>query len=248
MKKRFLFILPALLLSGCVVEGTYNYDNSEKFKEYVEPLTIQQEGVTYTKLNVGWLSGEVDITEGDAFTVKETNVNEKSEYLPLYYFIDGETVNLQYCKSGTASNKTNNNSKKLEITIPSSVDYINLDLVSAVYKVDALDVKELSFDVVSGVGTVNINTAEEVKLNSVSGGLDFKLKDSTGLKTIDIDMVSGNVQLYFDGVRGYDLKFDTVSGSVSKDFVTPEDESLEKFKINFDSVSGTLLIRKIQKD
>ena len=246
MKNKLLFILPVMMLTACHIEG-YHYDNASKYSEFNGSITFQ-EGVTINTLNVGWLSGEVIISEGETFTVTEVNLNEKVEYLPLYYYIDGSTVNLQYCKNGMSSNKTKNNKKKLEVTIPSSVDYIDLNLVSAVYTVNVSDMKDMRFDVVSGSGSVVVNKVETVNLNSVSGNFNLKIKDTSDLKTIDLDLVSGNVNLMVDGVKGYELKFDTVSGNVVKDFATPSDETLPKFKINFDSVSGALYIGKLEQN
>lgn len=246
MKSKLLFLLgaAALILPGCHIVTDYEYDEADKYSEYVAPMDFVSETGEFNKLSVGWLSGDISIIEGDAFHVEETNLG--GNYLPLYYYVKGSEVKLQYCKSGIKDIETNSTKKKLEITIPHSLTSIELDIISANYAIEADELKDIKVDIVSGNGEITLNSLETLDSNGVSGSVTLHLNSSLALKSIDIDVVSGNGNLYFDGVRGYDLSFSSISGKVKKEFEEGEDTSLSKFSIKYDSVSGNLLIGKNQ--
>ena len=127
-----------------------------------------------------------------------------------------------------------------------SVANFKIDIVSANYSIEADHIDELDLDVVSGNGTITTHNAKDIEMDTVSGNISLDIANSSLLNKIDIDSVSGNTDLYLDGNRGYTLDFDTVSGKFTKDFVDGTDTSLNRFMINFDSVSGDLHIHKKQ--
>jgi len=244
-KLLFLSLISLLIIPSCTIESNYQYEEADKYSEYSEPLDFDNETLSFKKLTVGWLSGTVNIVEGEDFHVQESN--ENGEYYPLYYYQKDDELKIQFCKSGLKTVVTDNIKKTLEITIPQSIDYIDLNLVASTYNVSATTLKDLNVNIVSGSGEIRLNSLENFSFNGVSGNITLKLASTLELKNITIEIVSGNANLYLSPIRGYILDFSSVSGSVNKEFIEGNDTSLNKFKIKYESVSGNLNICSIEE-
>ncbi|MCR5348123.1 MAG: DUF4097 domain-containing protein [Bacilli bacterium] len=249
MKKRWIPCVAALawLASGCagvivVHVGDYTYDHADQYKEYTNPLVWVTQG-NITSMHIGWLSGQINVKVGENFFIEEYNA--KGNYLPLYYWVQDTSISIQYCASGTKGGKLENSEKTLDVTIPSTFGKLDIDAVSASYSIKAENLGELNVDSVSGDGEVNVQTIEKARMDSVSGSFSLTCFDSSKIMNIRTDSVSGNTDLTFDGKRGYDLDYDTVSGKKTWDFVDGSDPTLSRFSIDVNSVSGNLAIHKL---
>ena len=243
MKKAYIlfpFLLP--LVSCSISISDYWYDDADQYNEYTAPLGIHVDDASILTLDVDWIAGDILIKEGEDtdLLIEEENAG-KGEYLPLYYRGLGTEVEIRYAKSGS---RVSNSKKKLEITIPSSVEKIEMDVVSSNVVIEAGSLNEISLDTVSGEAKFSVSSLRDFSWDSTSGNLELEVADSTLLNEIELDTVSGNADLTFDGKRGYNLKFDTISGSLTKEFEQDVDASLGKFSIDCDSVSGNLSIHK----
>ena len=125
---------------------------------------------------------EISIVKGLEFTIKEEALKGK-KYLPLYYRLDGLTVDIQYCKNETSYEDLKGVSKKIEITIPMSVANFKIDIVSANYSIEADHVDELDLDVVSGNGTITTHNAKDIEMDTVSGNINLDIANSLLLKS-----------------------------------------------------------------
>lgn len=244
-KLPFLLSLPFFLTTGCSFVPTYRYDNASSYAEYSNPIDLGAESSGIHKLDFHWVSGAVVISHGESFKVYEDQYLGDS-YLPLYYRVEGETFHLEYCKTETRNSDLKDVIKYVEITIPTSVKELSLSITSANYVVTADSLSKFSILSVSGSGYLHANSIENIAVNSVSGSFALELADSSSLSDIHANMVSGATELYFDGKKGYNLKFTSVSGNVTKLFTEGSDSSLDEFAIDFNSVSGNLLIAKLE--
>lgn len=248
MKKFFLFLFSAFFLFGCTyhnVLGTYSYENADKYVKYEEPLGIDIfDGKTFNSLVINWIAGEVEIKDGETFSIKEEQI--KGDYHPLFWSDYSQDFIIQYVENNTPNADINNHSKKLIITTPKELfKNLKLDFVSAKFTVEKEHVDLLDIDTVSGDGNVTLQTAQNIKIDSVSSNIDLTIKSSLDLASIEIDQVSGDSTLNLDDSRGYNLDFDTVSGNVKQEFYKGSNESLTNFDIEVDTVSGNLNIKKI---
>lgn len=245
MFKKVLLSLSLLLaLTGCTVHtNNYNYSNSGSYTEFKDTVIFDNPN-QFTSINIDWIDGIININEagGDQLLLSE---NSRSGNLPLYYLTSNGTLDIKYCKSGTSYQEIDKAYKVLELLIPSSITKIKIDMVSTNVNMTGKDFNKIDIDSVSGEINLNIRSVEDVDVDGISADFTLSLGDSTSLNKIDMDTVSGNHTLYLDGKKGYNLNFDTVSGKLTKEFIDGSDSSLGKFNIDFDSVSGDLLIAKL---
>jgi len=125
-----------------------------------------------------------------------------------------------------------------------NVQTANFDLISGSVDLSASECEKIEIDAVSGLATVRLASVKTVAFDTVSGDLDLTVEDSSALQKIDFDSTDGNLTVKLDGAKGFDLSFDTVSGSKDLAFTEGSSGDEEKFKIDFDSVSGNLTVSK----
>ena len=241
MKKIILPLLFMFALIGCtsVTFNGYHYPNADAYSKYEDKVYIDSD---IKNLDIDWIAGEITIQCGYSFTISEENTGRN--YLPLYYYQnDHSGVEIKYCKSNTTNSDLNDTSKKLVVTVPSELEKINLKTISANYTIEIEHANEINIDSISGNGVLKINTLDSATIKSISGKIDCTIEDSTYLNKIDINTLSGRTDLYFDGLKGYSLTFESISGEVNKEF--DEDISADKFAINFKSISSNLNIHKL---
>ena len=241
-KKKSLLGALLLSLTSCSY-NTYNYKDSNLYTEYSSPLTLES---TVKYLNISWVSGNVEIIEGDNFVLTEKN--EKGDYLPLYYYIDNSTLNVHYVKNGTYKNVYKDMDKKLIITVPQNVlREIKLDTVASTYSINYKDLEKFELDTVSGIGSLSIDTIKYIDISSVSGNINCTIKDTSKTEEIKVKSTSGNTFLTLDDTRGYDLDYSSLSGNVIQEFKEPTNKLLDEYKINVEVLSGNVIIKKYQK-
>lgn len=241
--KAFLALLAVIPLCGCKIifeDVEYTYNNADQYVEYKEAVVIDNSDMSSIIIN--WVSGNITLVQKDeplSFSEKDNNEN----YLPLYYRQFATGVEIEYIKSGTKSSDYSTTSKELEVVIPLTCKDIKINAVSANSVLHLQNVDELLIDTVSGGSDVEANQLKTTSFDSVSGNLKLTVADTSILSGIDIDSVSGDATLYVEPSRGYQLSFESVSGTVNKNF---EKTDSNPYSISFDSVSGNLAINEKQ--
>ena len=229
-------------LCGCNAEyGEYTYDKADQYVEYKEPVTIDNNDLS--SLIIHWVRGNVSVVQKDeplSFTEKTT----KGEYLPLYYREFNTGVEIEFVKSGTKNSAYNDTVKELVVVVPLTYTDIYINTVSASSDLYLQKLNELEVKTVSGNCKAEINQIKTACLATVSGNLDLSIADASILDSIQIDSVSGDGHLLLDSSRGYQLSFDTVSGTAEKNF---EKTDSNPYNVFFTSISGNLTIDEKQK-
>lgn len=255
LKKTLCTVVPlcaALLLTGCHINfsltGTkVSYPNAEKYQ--AGDVKINE---TVDELCIHWISGGVELlaSESDTVRVRETGA-PADEALKLHYWLDGSTLHVEPCASGT--NYPGTLSKTLTVMLPERrMDLISVDGVSCNIEITALEAKTVSIDTVSGAAELKgCTVTDELKMDSTSGALTAYLRGT--LDAVDFDSVSGAAKIEAEEIMRVD--FDTTSGamelnlerepetlnhsSTSGDLslTLPEDAN---FELEFDTVSGSL--------
>ncbi len=95
----------------------------------------------------------------------------------------------------------------------------------------------------SGKVRVTVKNAQAIEANTTSGEIDLAIGGAENLEKIDADSVSGSVRIALAENKGFDLGFDTVSGSTDNDFAMKNGQYGDgSIKINVNTVSGSLKI------
>ena len=232
--KRFLPLLLIPFLSGChVVPNTYNYNDADKYVAYTASTQITNQ---ITDLEINYVSGSVTVEKGEQFKIEES----QHDY-PCYYWNNTETkkFTVQFVQNGLdLDNKTFTN-KHLTITVPENLKTFSLNLISARFEVN-----EFKINTVSGTGRAILGSNKKTDINTVSGNVNLKVISTLEEENINIESVSGDIILVLDERRGFNLRFDSISGEPTNEFGEPTNPDLSKFSINMDSISGDLSIYK----
>lgn len=217
------------------------------------------------KLHIEWVSGNVTVKTADQHNV--TFRVDGDSALPFSYQLSGNELDLRY-PADNALWKPAWGSKNLTVTVPQSwyARETNIDVVSAVVEVDGLSTEELKLDTTSGpinasglccdqivASTVSGNvslegTAEELKLDTTSGRCQAELDER--VREIELDSVSGELELILPESLGFEAEVDTVSGSFRSDIPTTASSKgvytcgNGECGISVDTVSGSISIQK----
>ena len=217
------------------------------------------------KLHIEWVSGNVTLKTADQHNV--TFRVDGDSALPFSHQLSGNELDLRY-PADNALWKPAWGSKNLTVTVPQSwyARETNIDVVSAVVEVDGLSTEELKLDTTSGpinasglccdqivASTVSGNvslegTAEELKLDTTSGRCQAELDER--VREIELDSVSGELELILPESLGFEAEVDTVSGSFRSDIPTTASSKgvytcgNGECGISVDTVSGSISIQK----
>lgn len=215
--KKILFtavpLCATLLLAGCniniSVTGTrVNYPNAEKYRAGETKIND-----TVNEVRIHWISGEVEVfAAGDKGARIEESGAPADEALKLRYWLDGDTLHIQPCASGTVYPGTLN--KTLTLWLPKqSLDSVSVEGVSCDVEMTGLEANTVSIDTVSGDAELKgCTVTDELNMDSTSGGLIASLKGA--LEVLDFSTVSGDAEL--NGCEVTDkLKMDSTSGGLS---------------------------------
>lgn len=217
------------------------------------------------KLHIEWVSGNVTLKTADQHNV--TFRVDGDSALPFSYQLSGNELDLRY-PADNALWKPAWGSKNLTITVPQSwyAREIRIEVSSAVVEVDGLSTEELKLDTTSGPitasglccdqivastvsGSVILEgTAEELKLDTTSGRCQAELDER--VREIELDSVSGELELILPESLGFEAEVDTVSGSFRSDIPTTASSKgvytcgNGECGISVDTVSGSITIQK----
>lgn len=215
-----IIILPVLVL--CLVLGgcTVSYADADKYKTG----NAEFESSAVRSIAINWEAGDVEIAyhDSDTVTVVEKTARPLSESDMMHYYLDGDTLRIQYKESGayittlreTVTNAIDNNHKKLIVTIPKDKHFesVSVDVSSATVNAPEINADKIVVDSSSGEIKLGASDASEVSFDASSGSIYFTGRGKFG--TVRFDTSSGSVNAVIDGEVG-EIKSDTSSGEVS---------------------------------
>ena len=267
-----LFSILALSLVGVLIGGI-------AFKRYSAPGIIVR-GTTEApvvsrnhfnadeidRLNIDWAAGKIVIlpVEGSEIAVTEELLGEEDE---MVLKLDGSTLYVEYSENAVSLNFGSTHKKNLYITVPQDwiCKELEIDAASATVQAELLTIQKVESSTASGNHTFRDCKVEKLKLETVSGNLDYsgtldKL-DFGGVsaqadvvltnfpKSIDVETVSGDVNLTLPKECGFTLEKDSVSGHFSSELETRKENGKYVYgdgqcKIDVEGVSASITIRK----
>lgn len=246
MKKLLLtvFVLAALLLSGCRAVNAYFDDGS--YQTGPVELTDKVES-----LEIEWASGAVEIVYGEALSVSETANRTLDERTSLQWRLDGLTLRIRYCEPERVVGTLNLN-KTLTVTLPQDMALDSLyissasaDVTTAAIKAQTADIDTASGAVKTelvGCGKAEIDTASGAVEAALSGCKDTKIVTASGkvktsltdCETVSLETASGDIGAVLTGCGTAEI--DTASG---KQTITVTDSLRE---LSVDSASGDVTL------
>ena len=229
------------------------------------------EASSIRELEIEWAAGEILILPGDSdqITVKEDNVSEQKYAMVLER--EGDTLEIRYCREefgvGFGISFGTELSKDLTITVPKDwvCESLDIDAASATVEVNDLTIQEVDFDGASGTCEFENCTVEEIDIDTASGDIRFvgslKMLDCDAASAsvfavltnvpnrLNMDMMSGDLNLTLPADAGFTLKMDAMSGDFTSQFQTKPVNGNQvagdgACRINISALSGDVNIQK----
>lgn len=201
-------------------EGAAGYV-SETFS--VEPARVHE-------IEVDWLGGSVMVvlTDDDSLSFAEMAYQDVPEEQRLSYALDGDTLKIDFCRSGHLLSSSPE--KQLVLSIPRglTLEKFEADTTAAAVNVTGLHTQTVDISTVSG-GVDLAAEAYEIDI-STTGGCAAVDAD---FYQLDFSAVSGSLTLTMQ--RAAEVDAETVSGGVTI-HLPP---SSYGFALDFETVSGT---------
>ena len=201
-------------------EGAAGYV-SETFS--VEPARVRE-------IEVDWLGGSVMVvlTDDDSLSFAEMAYQDVPEEQRLSYALDGDTLKIDFCRSGHLLSSSPE--KQLVLSIPRSLtlEKFEADTTAAAVNVTGLHTQTVDISTVSGgvdlaaeAYEIDISTTGgcaavdadfyQLDFSAVSGSLTLTMQRAAA---VDAETVSGGVTIHLPpSSYGFALDFETVSGT-----------------------------------
>ena len=236
MKLKLLSLLPFVLLSSCTIINGYNYEDDGFVALSDNSVTLNN----IKNVTVDWVNGSISLeqSEEDYLFLSET----RTDY-PLYYKVTNETLTIKLAKSGMPSRIINKMDKKLYLVLPKEFGELQLDTVDTyVNSYTDLTIDKAVLNNVNGYFGTQTYHAKETELNGVGTSYSFsylsvKTENSINL---EINTVQSDINIGFDKVDGFDIKWTGVQSTYSTDYGDMYSFGAERIKINFKGVKSNL--------
>lgn len=269
-----LFSILAVILVGALISGialkSYQMPGVVIRKSFEAPLENEYEfdAREIDRLKIDWAAGKIVIVpvEGRNISVTEELLGtDKAMVLKK----DGSTLYVQYCEGaiGLSFGSGSSLKKNLYVCVPQDWDCkeLEIDAASAIVQVENLIIEELASSTASGTHTFTNCQVGTMKMETVSGDLNFtgtlEKLNFNGVsaqadvvvinfpKSIDVETVSGDVNLTLPKECGFMVDKDTVSGHFSSELETRKQDGKYVYgdgqcKIDVEGVSASITIRK----
>ncbi len=239
--------------------------------DQAEPASYIADASHIRELEIEWAAGSITIVpNGDLSDIRISETELSDEKYKMVCNQSGDSLTIQFCKESfrfPSFGISTDISKDLLIQVPSDwvCDSLEIDAASADLKITGLTIRELDFDGASGVcelsdcivGTMDIDAASGNV--SFSGSLDFLDFDGASAdcvllltnhpERIDLDGMSGDLDITLPADCGFTAKIDGLSSGFTSDFETVLRNGCHihgdgACRIDIDAMSGNVVIRR----
>lgn len=272
-----LFSIALLVLLGIfsavILYDTYLYRNDSHNLPVASDGTVNQ-GIVSSEIKnieIEWAAGNITIEPSE--DAKDITISEYCQLNSKYTMVyrqSGRTLKIQFCEESIEFPSFGINvdvSKDLVVTVPAAWigESIEIDAASAVVEMSGLTVREFDFDGASGNCSITDCDITDMDIDTASGNVSFsgtleKLDCDVASanctievfnipRSIELDGMSGDLELILPPDAGFICKLDTLSGSFHSDFAfsTHSDTYVSgdgECKINASAMSGDVRILK----
>ena len=218
---------------------------------------------TVKKLDIHWIDGAVAFAKaaGSSVELSETAKNPISKGAQLRWWLDGDTLRVQYAKNGFFSLRSLN--KALTVALPEglALEDVQLEATSADVTAPQLRANAVTVSLTSGdVELTQLGEADRVALSSTSGELratlggakaltvgttsgDIKLALTGASDSAALSSTSGDISIELDSAKA--LSADTTSGAIKLTANALEEASLTSTSGNITAQTGAFDALKI---
>ena len=192
-------------------------------------------------IEIEWVAGSIAIHPSDSLS--NIIVEESSPAGSNYNMVvkqSGQTLKIKFCEESIKLSSFGINmdvSKDLVIRVPKNWNCNNLEIDAAATDVNIQDltIRELDFDGASGnlildhcnITELDVDTASgDVEFTGILENLDFDAASAKfygeffeNPRNLNMDSMSGDLELVLPEDAGFELNMDTVSGSFDTDFL-----------------------------
>lgn len=217
-------------------------------------------------INIEWVSGTVIIEagEGDDIVFAESSTSELEEVEKLTYTLRNGELTITFAQQGL---KTFSKTKNLTVQLPAELvlNEIEVDTVSAAVEISGGTAIELNLESTSGnflvngsFGKVSAETISgevtlegsfaSIEVDTTSGNLT--VEESGTLAKLDVETVSGDVELSLPATAAFDLHYETASGELDSGGFALKQTSGENYTVGgggnrfeVETVSGNLTLK-----
>jgi hypothetical protein len=205
-------------MSGCslVMKTNYVYKDGDKYTAGNREITDKIDTI-----DIDYMSGQIDLvgSADEKVNITETSEKQLDDKRKVHTWVEGSTLHVRYCASAKKLdlNKLN---KKLEITVPKSIKYSNVQI-----KASSADMNVGGF------------SSENVRIHASSGDVTASVE----AENIKIDVSSGDVNLNQTG-NSSDIILSASSGDIKADM-----DTVDKLDVSASSGKLKLNARKIKE-
>lgn len=220
-------------------------------------------------IEIDWVAGSITIIPDEAadeITFCEYG-NDDPDHL-MVWKQSGDTLSIQYEESRVYIGvQVTAESKDLVITVPADwvCESLEIDTASAEVEVSNLVINEVDFDGASGICSFNNCTVLELDMDTASGDITFfgsvnnvnisamsaacEMHLINTPNQIDLESMSGDMDLTLPENCGFTLSMDTMSGDFSSDFATTLQNGRHvcgdgSCRISISAMSGNICVYK----
>ncbi len=229
-----LVLLAAVLYAGReVFSGSFSYAHAEKYAAGGASI-----GENVRNLDVHWVSGKVHIAyhEGTGLESSEWSAKPIPEDRQLRWWLDGETLRVQYEKPGVNWGLWNQPlEKELTMNLPQGIGFetVTISATSGDLDIPDLHTQSLGLSVTSGRISAAAK-ADAVTISATSGDISLKLAETAQALTvgttsgsigidaqtvgrISVSSTSGTIQAAAADAESFEAS--STSGTVSADII-----------------------------
>ena len=214
--KRSVTLIIALLtaviaacFTGCVSISS-SYPDSDKYSSGNASFN----GSEVRSLDINWSSGKVTVSKHDAdtVTVTESCKHELKDSQKVHTWLDGDTLRIQFSKSGETFIGFNSYEKELEIQIPQDMELsaLSYDGSSGDTIFEEIAAETISVDVSSGTVKLIGCSAKNFDVDTTSGDIIIEQKGESD--TICAEATSGDIDITAEKVG--ELEAEATSGDI----------------------------------
>ncbi len=203
-----IVVIAVIVNVGGLFGGSpFGYSNAEKYIAGESEISG-----TVRNLEIEWINGKVNLAyhSGQTIELRETSNKTIAEDMKLRWWLDGDTLRVQYAKSGFRLGW--NQEKELIVTLPEGIafDTVKISATSGDLNLPGLKADTLELDVTSGDVQAEAK-ARKVSANATSGNMTLRIAGET--EEIDAGTTSGAIWVEAD--RAENIKATSTSGSVT---------------------------------
>lgn len=278
---RIILFSLAILVLGSILLGVVAYETFSFRNETVTtsgwdgPLQVHSavKASDIQHLEIEWAAGSITILpdSGSDQIIVQESVVPKEKYA-MHVTQSGNKLKIEFTNEdtfyiGIGSNELD--AKDLVIYVPADwvCSSLEIDAAAADVKVSCLTIDEVEFDGASGICTFEDCHIEKLDIDTASGDVNFtgslgildfdamSAKFTGTLKVapdrIDLDTMSGDLELYLPEDCGFTLSLEAMSSDFHSDFATNTQGNEYHYgdgrcRISVNAMSGDVAIYKLQ--